>query len=50
MKIAFQILLSILFIQFLGVQVTAQSNTATDTLKVEGVCNMCKERIKKRHL
>lgn len=47
MKIAFQILPSILFIQFLGVQVTAQSNTATDTLKVEGVCNMCKERIQK---
>ena len=47
MKIAFQIFLSILFIQLLGVQGTAQSKTVTDTLNVEGVCNMCKERIQK---
>lgn len=50
MKIAFQIIISVLFIQFSGLQAAAQNSTVTDTLTVEGVCNMCKDRIQKAAL
>lgn len=47
MKTSFLIFFPFILFFLSSVQINAQSKVSTDTIKVEGVCNMCQNRIQK---